>query len=681
MKKTYIMSIAVCLFISIPFVSDIYGANKYFTETTDNLWSNPLNWDLYELPLETDTAWILGEDAVLADFTDVVTNTYIDNYGKVTVSGTDTSLENSSHCIVGYNNDGRLDILNGAHVINTNTILGFNSGSSGSMSLQGVGTTLTSSLSLGNWGDSTLSVRDGAAVSSEHGSIASYNGVSGLATIDGSNSSWTVNSVLTVGSGGDGMLNIMNGADVSSTKASVGKGSGSVGITTINGTGSTFTLNDLSYVGYSGTGEVNIINGGNFINSSEIRFGYNSGSNGRLNVSNNGSFASKYVTFGWDENSNGTGTIDGAGSTCNIEWGLTVGQSGTGVFNITNGGSVTSYSGTIAKGPAGVGQVNINGINSVWNTKHLTTGYRGQGNLTIKNGGEVISEDSTSLGYEAGSNGTLTVDGLGSRLTNNTNISIGVSGAGTLNVSGGGQVLVNDTDNNTYSYIGQREGSSGTVTVNGTQSTLTFNNRLYVGYSGSGSMTVSNGGSVICEENSYARSNSTVRINGPGSCWNIGGVLGVTGDNSLLEVSDEGLVDINGRFTLSGSLILDGGYIQCGSLFSYGNVQFIGDDGFSTIEVAGDSTLQYSSLDVQLIENYHLEANQLFTIIDIGETATGQFSNLAENSLVGTYGGVDLFITYQAGDGNDVALYTTIPEPATFILLGLGTIMLRKRRK
>jgi hypothetical protein len=59
---------------------------------------------------------------------------------------------------------------------------------------------------------------------------------------------------------------------------------------------------------------------------------------------------------------------------------------------------------------------------------------------------------------------------------------------------------------------------------------------------------------------------------------------------------------------------------------------------------------------------------------------TGQYDGLAEGALVGNFGGEDLFITYTAGSGNDVALYT-IPEPTTLLLalLALVAALLRVR--
>jgi hypothetical protein len=47
----------------------------------------------------------------------------------------------------------------------------------------------------------------------------------------------------------------------------------------------------------------------------------------------------------------------------------------------------------------------------------------------------------------------------------------------------------------------------------------------------------------------------------------------------------------------------------------------------------------------------------LFEILDIAGTRTGEFVGLGEGARVGNFG-TNLFITYAAGDGNDVALYT-----------------------
>jgi len=61
---------------------------------------------------------------------------------------------------------------------------------------------------------------------------------------------------------------------------------------------------------------------------------------------------------------------------------------------------------------------------------------------------------------------------------------------------------------------------------------------------------------------------------------------------------------------------------------------------------------------VQLIDGFALGIiGQEFEIIDAG-TLSGMFAGLAEGALVGNFGGTDLFISYVAGDGNDVSLFT-----------------------
>ena len=103
---------------------------------------------------------------------------------------------------------------------------------------------------------------------------------------------------------------------------------------------------------------------------------------------------------------------------------------------------------------------------------------------------------------------------------------------------------------------------------------------------------------------------------------------------------------------------------------------------FDQFVVAGDFLLN-GSLDVSLIDGFSLGLNQEFLVADITGSRTGYFDGLAEGDLVGTYGGMDLFITYEAGNGNDVSLFTAVPEAGTagmMAVLMLGVAMRRRRR-
>ena len=108
-------------------------------------------------------------------------------------------------------------------------------------------------------------------------------------------------------------------------------------------------------------------------------------------------------------------------------------------------------------------------------------------------------------------------------------------------------------------------------------------------------------------------------------------------------------------------------------------VELGGDDnfGFDRIdtehdftEVTEDMVISGGSLEVSLIDDFKLQRGQEFIIAKIGGKVLGQFEGLGEGDSVGVfesiYGNeIGLNITYIAGDGNDIGLYTaplTNPE-------------------
>ena len=85
------------------------------------------------------------------------------------------------------------------------------------------------------------------------------------------------------------------------------------------------------------------------------------------------------------------------------------------------------------------------------------------------------------------------------------------------------------------------------------------------------------------------------------------------------------------------------------------------------ISVDGDAQLG-RKLNVMLVNNFKLKKRQYYEIINIKGETTGQFDGLEEGDLVGKFKGKNvkgkkarkerLYIPYEAGDGNDAALYT-----------------------
>lgn len=81
--------------------------------------------------------------------------------------------------------------------------------------------------------------------------------------------------------------------------------------------------------------------------------------------------------------------------------------------------------------------------------------------------------------------------------------------------------------------------------------------------------------------------------------------------------------------------------------------------GHDTLFVGEDVILDAgTALDVQLLDGFALGPNQQFPIIEQSGALAGQFAGLGEGDVVGNFAGVDLFIGYGGGDGNDVVLYT-----------------------
>jgi len=176
----------------------------------------------------------------------------------------------------------------------------------------------------------------------------------------------------------------------------------------------------------------------------------------------------------------------------------------------------------------------------------LSVGYNSTGTLDISNGGSVSFSSAAAdayIGYNAGSQGTITVTGVGSRLDAET-LTVAFYGIGTLDISNGGIVF------DAVGYIGYYSGSQGIVTVTGAGSTwsntaATGNNLLYIGNRGNGALTISGGGTVLNGGGIIgynAGSVGEVTVTGAGSTWTTEDIyVGMVG-NGTLNILDGGKV-------------------------------------------------------------------------------------------------------------------------------------------
>ncbi len=176
--------------------------------------------------------------------------------GTVTVSGTGSQWNNSSFLTVGNSGGGMLTMANGGMVSdapNCSTcsaaVLGLNAGSTGAVTVSGVGTTWNNAgqVIVGVMGNGTLNIANGGLVSDACSTcsaaiIGDHLGGTGAATVSGAGSAWNSVGQLTVGNSGNGTLNITNGGLVSDScsgcaAAILGYYAGSSGSVTVSGSG------------------------------------------------------------------------------------------------------------------------------------------------------------------------------------------------------------------------------------------------------------------------------------------------------------------------------------------------------------------------------------------------------------------------------------------------------------
>ncbi len=335
---------------------------------------------------------------------------------------------------------------------------------------------------------------------------------------------------------------------------------GAVGTATVTGWGSAWNNSADLYVGDRGTGTLNITNGGEVSN--------------RLGI------------LGREMGSSGTATVTGAGSQWH-NWGsLVVGELGTGTLNIEDGGQVGNGGGLLGLLSGSEGTVTVTGSGSTWNSGDLYVGREGTGTLNIENGGEVWNSTGY-LGYESSGSGTATVTGSGSTL-NSADLYVGREGTGTLNIEDGGGV------SSSSAYLGRSSGGSGlgTATVTGVGSAWTNWGALMVGWDGTGTLNVEDGGEMSSSSaylgiSSGGSGTGTATVTGAGSQWTNGGPL-VVGDSGTgtLTVENGGQVsnatgylgDLSGS---SGAATVSG----AGSLWDNSSGLYVGRFGAGTLNI------------------------------------------------------------------------------------------------
>ncbi len=398
--------------------------------------------------------------------------------------------------------------------------------------------------------------------------------------------------------------------------------------------------------------------------------------------------------------------------------GLYVGDAGHGKLTIEDAGDVIAGWVYVGKEEGSIGEIILTDWSWLAVENSMGVGKAGTGTVTIRSGGWLYSgwaaPNVAYLGGEKTGNGTVTVDGTGSppRLTwwkINDDLRVGLLGTGKLEVLGGGRVTAG------YTSIAHELGSSGEVTVDGTETELEAG-WLNVGRYGTGTMTVSGGGKVSATTvnvGAYAgpgASGTLTVADGSFVCERlyIGGYPSGSEGTGTVTVKDSALLVVSGGVTIygAGTLtggggsvdadVLNGGTVAPGS--SPGLLLIQGhytqtQDGVLEIELCG--RLRGDEYDVLVITGRADLAGTLSVVLcdpgsGIFAPQFGDTFDILDHGGLAPYSRFDLVQLPELGLGLEwdyPYLLTTgqisvVPEPATLGLLALGglAMILRRRR-
>ena len=198
----------------------------------------------------------------------------------------------------------------------------------------------------------------------------------------------------------------------------------------------------------------------------DLGYSFNIGSydNGYVTNIQSGSYADAFFYLGSNSSSSFNGlTLSGAGTRLTNASGIYIGYGGSGNnLNISNGGQVFNYDAYIGFAAASSNNsALVTGAGSLWTSvDQLTIGNQGSGNmLTISNGGQVSSYLGVIGNIAASSNNSALVTGAGSLWTNGLQLMIGNSGSGSLTVVNGGRISSGGI------RIAWQTGSAGTLNI------------------------------------------------------------------------------------------------------------------------------------------------------------------------------------------------------------------------
>ncbi|MDZ4658739.1 MAG: hypothetical protein SH868_14280 [Bythopirellula sp.] len=306
-----------------------------------------------------------------------------------------------------------------------------------------------------------------------------------------------------------------------------------------------------------------------------------------------------------------TSTVTMTGPNNNTYTGLTDVQSGTLVLQRSNGGVArVAVPGDLMIRAGGTVRLGANEQIAESTGNDVTV--LGGGLLDVNTRTETLASLLVTDGGEVkiGTGGKLSVSnavvtGAGSKLTNayGGKFYVGEVGTGTLDIMDQGKVTGTG-----FAYVGYGSGSVGVVNVAGDNSIWEASS--YIGYQGSGTVNITNGGTMI--GGGYlgygVGSTGIVNVDGIGSSWNGPGVVGYGGT---------GIVNVT-----------NGGFV-------YSSQTIIGGSGAGNVSIDGPGSYWYSNYDIQVYKG-ELAVTDEALVVSAMPMLVNSLGKLSGNGTIGS---------------------------------------------